>query len=54
MKEKKAKVGRPTKKDKKVAYTFTVLESKKKRILKIMNKTNIDALLRETLYQYDM
>lgn len=50
----KAKVGRPKKKDKKVAYAFTVLESKKKRVLKNIEKETLDALLRQTVYQYDL
>lgn len=49
MKAKKNPVGAPKKKDKKVIYAFTVIESKKKKALKKHKKKAIDESLRETI-----
>lgn len=49
MKVKKQKVGRPKKKDKKVAYAFTVLESIKDAALKMRDKEDYDKEFRDRL-----
>lgn len=52
MKAKTIKKGRPPVKDKKVPYTFTVIESTKKAALKKESKEFIDDGLRNILYRY--
>ena len=49
MKAKKQKVGRPKKKDKKVAYAFTVLESVRQAALKMEAKEDLDKEFRDRL-----
>ena len=51
MKEKKTKLGRPPIKDKKVGYTFTIEESKKKAVLKISSKKDLDDSFRNKINQ---
>lgn len=50
MKAKAPKKGRPTKKDKMVGYTFTVLESVKETALRVGVKQEIDDVFRRKLF----
>lgn len=52
MKAKKAKIGRPIVKDKKIIYSFTIVASAKKSALKNIQKEELDKLLRKTVHNY--